>query len=69
MNEEVTKIIEELTHLYDDGGVILKRYKDIADKIIPTRYNFHIPQISVDSFSISYQEPKPKRIFSIRKNG
>lgn len=69
MNEEGTKIIEELTHLYDDGSVILKHYKDIVDKIIPARYNFHIPQISVDSFGIPYQEPKPKRIFSIRKSG
>lgn len=52
MNEEVTKIIEELTRLYDDGGVILKRYKDIADKIIPARYNFHIPQIRVNAFGV-----------------
>lgn len=60
MNEEVTKIIEELTRLYDDSSVMLKRYKDIADKIIPARYNFHIPQIKVDSFGIPYQEPEPK---------
>lgn len=60
MNEEVTKITEELIRLYDDGAIMLKRYKDIADKIIPTRYNFHIPQIKVDSFGIPYQEPEPK---------
>jgi hypothetical protein len=74
MNEDVKKIVEELTRLYDDGTVVIAKFEHAYEIIVPSRINipqmevvtgaYGFPQITTRNSSL---EPEHSRLVEIVK--